>query len=190
MKRLVIFASGNGSNAENIINYFKNKKHIADVIFVISNNEKAGVINRAKNLSVPVFVLKNKDFEQNYLIHFLKENRVDYIILAGFLRKISDSLIHEFPQKIINIHPSLLPKYGGLGMYGHKVHDAVIANNEKKSGISIHYVNEEYDKGKILFQKECEVSESDNADSLAQKIHQLEHRFFPDFLEQLLLNKL
>jgi len=187
LNKIAIFASGSGTNAENIIHYFNNNHPLGCVKMVLTNNAQAGVINRCKKLSVPIFVLKNNDFENSELIvNLLYKNEIDWIVLAGFLKKISPFLIDAYPNKIVNIHPSLLPLYGGKGMYGAHVHEAVIAAKEKQSGISIHFVNAKYDDGAIIYQAKCEIESSDNAISLASKIHQLEMEHFPKVLEQLL----
>lgn len=190
MNRIAIFASGSGTNAENIINYFKDKTELAQIAFVVTNNPSAGVINRCKRLSVPVFSISNANFEYNEsLLAFLKKNEINWIVLAGFLRKISPALIADFPNRIINIHPALLPGFGGKGMYGHHVHEAVVAAGEKESGITIHYVNQNYDEGAIIFQAKCQLASNETADSLAAKIHTLEQTHFPKIVEQLLQNK-
>jgi phosphoribosylglycinamide formyltransferase-1 len=186
MKRLVIFASGSGSNAENIATYFKDKEGI-EVALILSNNPKARVLERAKRLGLSAITFNRKAFmEHSYISDLLKQMDPDLIILAGFLWKIPDSLISAFPDRIINIHPALLPKYGGKGMYGHHVHEAVIANKELVSGISIHYVNEHYDEGTIIFQASCTLNELDTVESLSDKIHALEMKHFPEVIEQLL----
>ena len=155
LKKIAILASGSGSNAENLISYF-NQHDTAKVVFVLTNNPHAGVINRCKRLAVPVFVMANSEFENpDNVLQLLNKNQVDVIVLAGFLRKIHPRLIDAFPNSIINIHPALLPSFGGKGMYGDKVHQAVINAKEKESGISIHFVNDEYDEGKIIFQAKC-----------------------------------
>ena len=188
LKKIAILASGSGSNAENLISYF-NQHDTAKVVFVLTNNPHAGVINRCKRLAVPVFVMANSEFENpDNVLQLLNKNQVDVIVLAGFLRKIHPRLIDAFPNSIINIHPALLPSFGGKGMYGDKVHQAVINAKEKESGISIHFVNDEYDEGKIIFQAKCAVEKDETVLSLAEKIHQLEHQHFPKVLEQLLLN--
>ena len=188
LKKIAILASGSGSNAENLISYF-NQHDTAKVVFVLTNNPHAGVINRCKRLAVPVFVMANSEFENpDNVLQLLNKNQVDVIVLAGFLRKIHPRLIDAFPNSIINIHPALLPSFGGKGMYGEKVHQAVINAKEKESGISIHFVNDEYDEGKIIFQAKCAVDKHETVLSLAEKIHQLEHQHFPKVLEQLLLN--
>jgi len=186
MKRIVIFASGSGTNAENIIRYFKNSNLIS-VVQVLSNKKDAKVLERAKRLEVSSLVFNRDDFyNSEELLDNLKLN-ADYIILAGFLWKIPTNIIEAFPNKIINIHPALLPKYGGKGMYGMHVHKAVVKNKEKESGITIHYVNENYDEGTIIFQKSFEVLVCDTANDVAAKIHILEQENFPKIIEQVIL---
>lgn len=178
--KLAIFASGSGTNAENIINYFKTHSEI-QVEEVFSNKQDAFVHERARKLGVRSSYFKKAEFHKESFLERL--NGVDYLILAGFLWLVPAHLIKAFPNKIINIHPSLLPKYGGQGMYGAHVHNAVIAAGEKVSGITIHLVNEAYDQGKVLFQGQCMVEENDTADMLASKIHQLEYEHFPRVIE-------
>ncbi len=181
---IAIFASGTGSNAENLIRFFKNHPQIA-VKLVVSNKSDAAVIQKAQNLGVETVFLPNTAFvDGQELINLLRQHEIEWIVLAGFLRKISPELIAHFPNHIINIHPSLLPKYGGKGMYGMHVHEAVIAAKESTSGITIHLVNEEFDKGAILAQYTTNLSNSDTPATLAQKIHALEHQFFPIIVEQ------
>lgn len=186
MKRIAIFASGSGTNAEQIIRHFKNnKKAIIEV--VMTNNPKAVVIERAKNLHTPSFIFTKEDFYQTdkieKLLHRLK---IDLIVLAGFLWLVPESLIKKFSGRIINIHPALLPQHGGKGFYGSKVHEAVISSGDKKSGITIHYVNEKFDEGKIIFQATCEIDENETAETLATKIHKLEHEHYPLVIEKVL----
>jgi phosphoribosylglycinamide formyltransferase 1 len=183
MINIAIFASGSGTNAQQIIEHFINKD-IARVKLILSNNNEAYVLERAKILNIPALVFNRNDFYQtDRITQILKEQKIDFIVLAGFLWLIPSYLIQQFPQRIINIHPALLPKYGGKGMYGHHVHEAVIANKEKTSGITIHYVNENYDEGSIIFQAQCTIEPNDNADTLAQKIHVLEYTHFPKVIE-------
>lgn len=185
-KNIAIFASGEGTNAQRIIDHFKESEK-AKVTLVLSNKETANVLNRAKLAGIPTYIINKENFIQNdTVIHFLQENRIDLIVLAGFLWMVPESLVKAFPNKIINIHPALLPKFGGKGMYGMNVHKAVIDAKEKQSGISIHYVNEHYDEGEIISQHACDVSESDTPESLAKKIHQLEYEFFPLAIESIL----
>lgn len=186
MKRLVIFASGSGSNAENIINHFK-KTQEAEVVLILSNNPKAYVLERAKNNNVSAFTFNKEAFtNSDYVISLVKNTNPDLIILAGFLWKIPERFVQAFPNKIINIHPALLPKYGGKGMYGMNVHEAVVKNKEQESGITIHYVNENYDEGAIITQASCKVENSDTAEDVAKKIHELEYEYFPQTIATLL----
>ncbi|MEM6514602.1 MAG: phosphoribosylglycinamide formyltransferase [Bacteroidota bacterium] len=186
MKRIVIFASGNGTNAENLIRYFKSSVEIS-VIMVLSNNPKAKVLERANNEKVSAFSFNRMSFyKTEHVLNLLKASKLDLIVLAGFLWKFPENIINSFPNKIINIHPALLPKYGGKGMYGRYVHEAVVANNENETGITIHYVNENYDEGAIIFQRKCEVSKTDTPNDVAEKIHDLEMEWFPKVVENLL----
>lgn len=178
-KRLAIFASGSGSNAENFFNYFKDSDDIHTSLLV-SNRKDAYVLERAYKHNVPSKIIQRKDFyESNQVVEVLKSSKIDYVILAGFLWLIPKNLIEAFPDRIINIHPSLLPKYGGKGMYGMKVHEAVKSAGEKESGITIHLVNEKYDEGRILFQKSTPVTSEDTPEDIANKVHQLEYEYFP-----------
>lgn len=184
MKKIAIFASGSGSNAENIVRYFRGKENL-NVECIYSNKHDAFVLERAKKYNIPSKVFSRDDFYSSYsIVDDLKEKDVDLIVLAGFLWLIPQNLTNQFT--IINIHPALLPKYGGKGMYGHKVHEAVVANGEKLSGITIHYVNENYDEGQIIFQATCEVLPEDTPDDVASKVHQLEYEYFPKVIEKLL----
>lgn len=186
MKNIAIFASGEGTNAQNIIDYFK-ESNVAKVVLVISNNPKANVLNRAKKAGIATCIIDRQLFyNSNELINILKSAAVDLIVLAGFLWKIPENLIHAFPGKIINIHPSLLPKYGGKGMYGMNVHKAVIEAREEQSGISIHFVNENYDEGQLIAQHTCIIDAADTPETVADKIHRLESEFFPKLIHKLL----
>jgi phosphoribosylglycinamide formyltransferase-1 len=186
MIKIAILASGSGTNAENMIRYFSDKEDIG-IALVLSNNPQAGVLSRAERLGVPSYVFSNEDFERSEKIDLkLREYEIDFIVLAGFLKKISSSLVNSYPKRIINIHPALLPKFGGKGMYGHRVHEAVIAAGEKETGITIHYVSEGYDEGQIIFQAKFPVSEADTVEDVERKIHQLEYRHFPEVIEKLL----
>lgn len=181
---IAIFASGSGTNAENIVKYFRSNKNII-VKLILCNNPDAFVITRAKNLSVESIVFNKKDFtESEKVINILKENNISWIILAGFLWLLPKNIVEVFSGRIINIHPALLPKYGGKGMYGMHVHNAVLNNKEKESGITIHYVNNEYDRGEIIFQAKCPVDQCDTPETLAKKVHQLEYSFFPRVVEE------
>lgn len=185
MKRIVIFASGSGTNAENIIQYFQ-KSTVATVVQVLSNKKDAKVLKRANKLNVSSLYFTRSEFYDSDKILELLKNEADFIILAGFLWRVPINILQSFPDKIINIHPALLPKYGGKGMYGMHVHNAVIANQENETGITIHYVNENYDEGAIIFQKSVAIDKSDTAMSVAEKIHQLEMKYFPAVIEDLL----
>ena len=184
MLRIIIFASGSGTNAENIIEHFKNSE-LAQVKYVVSNNTEAGVLERAQKLNVPFKVFTKKEMQSDSFLQFLIEN-ADFIVLAGFLLKVPDQMIESFPNGIVNIHPALLPKYGGKGMYGMHVHRAVVSNKEAETGITIHYVNEHYDEGAIIFQKSVSLDPNDTAEEVAGKIHVLEQENFPNVIEGLL----
>lgn len=184
MISVAIFASGAGSNTRAILQQFKSDPACPiRVVRIITNNPEAGVIQIAREFQIPVTILNRQLLNSpEPLIESLKSQSVRWLILAGFLWKIPEALIREFPDHIINLHPALLPRYGGKGMYGHHVHEAVIAAGETESGITIHLVDEHYDHGKHLFQVSCPIDEGETAESLAQKIHQLEHRWFPEIL--------
>ncbi|MBK9541658.1 MAG: phosphoribosylglycinamide formyltransferase [Bacteroidetes bacterium] len=184
MKHLAIFASGSGTNAEAIIRHFQNSK-THHVVRVYCNNPQAGVIQRASQLEIPCLVFDRTDFQDGKrILEQLKSDRTDAIVLAGFLWLVPDYLIKSFPSKIINIHPALLPKYGGKGFYGEKVHKAVLEAKDPMSGITIHEVNEKFDEGKIIFQAACYCSPEDTIETLAKKIHALEHKYFPVVIEK------
>ena len=185
MHSLVIFASGTGTNAAAIIAHFKNNNKVK-ISLIVSNRADAGVLEIAKKEEIPFLFIDKKTFRETLLIEQLKDQSPSLIVLAGFLWKIPEAIIHEFHGRIINIHPALLPEYGGKGMYGHKVHDAVINAKDAESGITIHYVNEAYDKGNIILQARCKVEQNDNADGLASRIHKLEHFYYPRVIEYLL----
>lgn len=182
---IIIFASGNGSNAENIIKYFNKKKYNINW-FTVTNNKDAGVIEKVTKLGSKIKIISNNDLGKEIFIHSIIGLKPALIILAGFLLKIPENFIKNFNNRIINIHPSLLPKYGGKGMYGQYVHRKVIENKEKKSGITIHFVNEKYDEGKIIFQKVIEIKEPKTSYSLANQIHKLEMKYFPLIIEKLI----
>jgi phosphoribosylglycinamide formyltransferase-1 len=185
MKRIVIFASGSGSNAENITLFFQ-KSNIAAVVHILTNNKNAKVVDRAKNLKINSLVFDKEAFnDEGEVLKFLKKE-ADIIILAGFLWKIPAHIIAAFPNKIINIHPALLPKYGGKGMYGMNVHKSVIENKETETGITIHYVNENYDEGTIIFQAKTNVLPNDTPEIVAEKIHELEYEYFPRVIEEVI----
>ena len=188
-KRIVIFASGNGTNAENIIKCFQTNE-LAEVVLVLSNKKDAKVLERANNLNVQTeSFTKEELISEEGILKKLKEVKPDLIVLAGFLLKFPEIIIAEFPNKIINIHPALLPKYGGKGMYGNAVHEAVVKNKDAETGISIHYVNENYDEGAIISQKKVEVSETDTPETVAAKVHELEYEWFPKIIEEVLNGK-
>ena len=186
MKRIVIFASGSGTNAENIIKFFNHTK-TARVTQVLCNNEHAKVFDRCKKLDINCLHFTKKDFYTTDTVLNILKDTANFIILAGFLWRIPEKIIEAFPNKIINIHPALLPKYGGKGMYGMNVHRAVKANKETETGITIHYVNENYDEGAIIFQAKTTLNEEDTPEKIAEKIHILEQRYFPRVIEDVIL---
>ena len=190
MKKIAIFASGSGSNAENIINYFKNDtENVVKIVFC--NKPDAYVLERAKRLSVPTFVFGREEFSHSDLVlNELKRLDIDLIVLAGFLWKVPDAIIDAYPDRVINIHPALLPSYGGKGMYGMKVHEAVIAAGEKESGITIHHVDNHYDEGTTIFQAKCDIVPGDTPETLATKVHALEYEHFPRVIKDVLDNLL
>lgn len=185
MQSLIIFASGRGSNAAAIIDYFKNNG-LAKVSLIVTNKADAGVIEVAEKEHIPFLIVNNETLKGHLFIDQLQSYNPSLIVLAGFLKKIPDTVLQAFTNKIINIHPSLLPKHGGKGMYGHHVHQAVLDGGDKESGITIHMVNEHYDEGAIITQARCQVAEQETIDTLAQKVHQLEHFYFPRTIEFLL----
>lgn len=188
MKKIVIFASGSGTNAENIIKHFKaGDKGI--VVAVFTNNPKAKVIERAENLQIPTEIFTKEELIIGKALQKLKVIQPDLIVLAGFLLKLPESIIETYPNKIINIHPALLPKYGGKGMYGMNVHNSVVENKEKETGITIHYVNENYDEGNVIFQKTVPLSGNETPEEVADKIHELEQKYFPSIVEEVLNSK-
>ena len=182
---IVIFASGSGTNAENIIKYFKNSL-IANVKLVLCNNENAGVIKRTEKLQIPVYIFNREMLKNGQVLSVLQEHGTDFIVLAGFLWLMPKDIVRKYTGKIINIHPALLPKYGGKGMYGMHVHEAVVKNKDSESGITVHFVNEEYDKGDIIFQARCKVLETDTPEDVANKVHKLEYENFPAIIEAVL----
>lgn len=183
---IAIFASGSGTNAQRIMEFFKDRNDVS-VKVLMSNNPNAYALERAKNFDVDTFVFdRDSFFRSELVVDELKKLDIDWVILAGFLWLIPQNLIKNFPCRIINIHPALLPNYGGKGMYGMNVHNAVINAGEKESGISIHYINEVYDEGEIIFQAKCLIEEGDTAEILAQKIHELEYRHFPEIIDSVI----
>ena len=188
--KIAILVSGTGTNAINIIEYFE-KNSVAEVVLVISNKTDALAVEKAQNKGVKTVVFNNESFKKNgVVLDYLMSQSIDFIVLAGFLIKISNDIIRAYPNKIVNLHPSLLPKYGGKGMYGKRVHRAVIEAQESESGISIHFVNNEYYEGAIIFQAKVSVEKGDSVEVLTKKIQQLEHRFFPKVIEQVISKSL
>jgi phosphoribosylglycinamide formyltransferase-1 len=186
--RLAIFASGKGSNAEAIIKYFKNHPSIT-IELIVSNNPQALVLERAKKYGIPSLVLNRRQFDSEIAIK-LSDYQITHIVLAGFLWLIPPTLLKAFPRKIINIHPALLPKFGGKGMYGMKIHQLVRSSNEKETGITIHVVDEKYDEGEILYQHKCQVVSADTPEEIADRVHQLEYAWYPKIIEKWILNTL
>jgi phosphoribosylglycinamide formyltransferase-1 len=185
---IALFASGAGSNARKIIEFFQGSPQ-AEVSLIVCNKPEAGVLQIARNANIPYHLIQPSDLkEPGNLIRVLREYGINFIVLAGFLLKIPPALIQAFPKAIVNIHPALLPAYGGKGMYGHHVHEAVIRNADKESGISIHWVDEQYDHGQIIFQAKCPVLPTDEPDDLANRIHQLEHEHYPRIIASVLPN--
>jgi phosphoribosylglycinamide formyltransferase 1 len=186
MRNIAIFASGSGTNAENIIKYFSNRK-TGKVTLVLSDNLEAYVLRRAAKYNVKSIFFERTDFygSDNVLDTLLK-HKIDFVVLAGFMLLIPENILNNFDGRIVNIHPALLPKYGGKGMYGEYVHKAVLANNENESGITIHYVNRFYDEGNIIFQAKCRVMPGDTPESLASRVHELEYAHFPEVIENLI----
>ena len=185
MKRLAILASGSGSNAEKIIVHFQNSE-IAEIALVASNKADAFVLERARKFDVPTFSFSRKEMDAGVLLEKLQQENIDWVILAGFLLKIPVELTRAFPDRMVNIHPALLPKYGGKGMYGSFVHEAVKAAGEKETGITIHLVNENYDEGRIVFQASVPLTPDETPETIAEKVHALEHRHYPEVIEGLL----
>jgi len=178
MIRIALLASGSGSNVENIIQYFSRSRELI-FPFVISNRSDAYVHERVKKLKLPSYFFKKDDFETGKVLDFLQERNIDLIVLSGFLLKIPENILKAYPDRIINIHPALLPKFGGKGMYGSHVHEAVVAAGEKETGITIHFANENYDEGRIIFQAKCTVLPDDSPDDVANKVHALEYEHYP-----------
>lgn len=185
MRKIAILASGEGTNAERIIRYFLEKR-TAEVALVITNKAQAGVLKRTERLGVPSLILTAQEFREGEALKVLHRHDIDFIVLAGFLLKVPDGILHDYPDKIVNIHPSLLPKFGGKGMYGSRVHEAVIAAGEKESGITIHYIDEHYDEGNTIFQATCPVLPEDTAETLAARVHALEYEHFPRVIEEII----
>lgn len=184
-RHIVIFASGKGSNAQQIINYFRGSAK-AKIELIVCNNPKAGVLDIAAKENIPLLLIEKNKFSETGYVDEVSNYHIDLIVLAGFLWKIPTVLINAFPGKMINIHPALLPAYGGQGMYGNAVHQAVIEAKEKESGITIHLVDELYDHGKIIFQTKCKVARDETAKTLAEKIHELEHKYYAEIIGRIL----
>jgi len=188
-KKIAIFASGSGSNAQKIMEYFQDNENIK-VEVLLANKPNIGALERAEKFGVPTLVFNKEQFvDSNEIVDFLKEKEIDLIVLAGFLWLIPENLVNAFPNQIINIHPALLPKYGGKGMYGANVHKAVVENKEKESGMTIHYVNQKYDEGKVIFQSSCTIDSTDGPTDVAKKVLELEHKYFAKVIEDVLNNK-
>ena len=186
MNKIAIFASGSGTNAQNICNFFKLSKDI-EISFILSNKADAYVLQRARKMNIPTMVFNRHEFyETDIVLNFLVEKKINWIVLAGFLWLVPGNIVEKFTNRIINIHPALLPKYGGKGMYGLNVHRAVIENKDDESGISIHYVNKVYDEGNIIFQSRCRVDADDTPETLAEKVHKLEYEHYPRVIEGLI----
>lgn len=185
--KIAIFASGSGTNAEEIIKYFQNHERII-VALILSNNPNAYVLKRAEKHRIPHYVFTREMLYKEKLVdEVLRLNGINFIVLAGFMWLMPERFVKNYPNKIVNIHPALLPKYGGKGMYGSHVHEAVVQNKEKESGITIHWVNEEYDKGNIIFQATCKISTSDTPDDVANKVHKLEYEHYPRIIEKVIM---
>lgn len=187
MKRIAIFASGTGTNAENIIRYFKDLKSTDfEISLVVSNRSAAPVLQRAEALGIPTLVFTKESWRKGEdVLNAMHNYKIDFIVLAGFLALVPTALIEAYPDRIVNIHPALLPKYGGKGMYGDRVHEAVIANREKESGITIHYINQNFDEGQPIVQYKCPVLDTDTAATLAQRVHALEYQHYPEVIERI-----
>lgn len=186
-RRIAIFASGSGTNAENIIRYFRSQsKPLGQVVMILCNHPQAGVVQRAERLGVPCHCFNREELYGGQVLTLLNKECIDFIVLAGFLLRIPESMVMAYPRAIVNIHPALLPKHGGKGMYGDHVHQAVIADGDKETGITIHYVNGELDKGNIIFQKSCPVLPGEDYHQVAAKVHPLEYEYYPKVIESLL----
>lgn len=185
MKNIAIFASGSGTNAENIIRYFINSENV-NISLIVTDNPSAFVLERARSLAIETAIFKKSDFRsEGIVLPYLENHGIDFIVLAGFLSMIPTDIIEAFPQAIVNIHPALLPRHGGKGMYGMRVHQAVIEAHEAESGITIHYINEHYDEGTVVFQSKCPVLSTDTPEDVARKVHELEYEHYPRVIERL-----
>ncbi len=186
MKRIAIFASGSGSNAENIANHFKGNDNV-EISLIVANNPNAYVIERAKRIGIPYEVVTKAEFmAADTILDMMKKHSIDLIVLAGFLLLVPEKLINAYPARIVNIHPALLPKHGGKGMYGDRVHKAVVESGDTESGITIHLIDADYDKGTTFFQAKCPVLPTDTPDDVAAKVHALEYEHFPHVIEEIL----
>ena len=185
MKKIAVFASGNGSNAERIITHFKNSDK-AEISLIASNRKEAFVLERAKKHGIPSWLFSKTDLTAGRVKEKLLQLNIDLVVLAGFLLKVPDDLVDAFPNRIVNIHPALLPKFGGKGMYGKFVHQAVKEKGEIRTGITVHYVNKQYDEGEVIFQKSIAVLPEDSPEDIAEKVQELEHKLFPKVIEGLL----
>ena len=185
MKNIAVFASGNGTNAEKLFEKFQDHPQ-GRISRLLSNNPKAGVLARAERFGIPTEVFSRKILQTtDQILTILQDNEIDLIVLAGFMLMVPENLIRAFPDRIVNVHPALLPAYGGKGMYGSHVHEAVVAAGERETGISIHYVNEHYDEGRMILQVSCPIAPGDTAEDVANKVHQLEHQYYPEVVEEL-----
>ncbi|MGV9002692.1 phosphoribosylglycinamide formyltransferase [Flavobacterium sp.] len=189
MKKIVMFASGNGSNVENIIRYFKNNSNVS-VVGIFSNNQHAKVLERGKNHGILSESFTKTELNNDLFLKKIEDLNPDLIILAGFLLKFPDAILNAFPNKVINIHPALLPKYGGKGMYGNHVHQAILENKEAETGITIHFVNENYDEGELILQQKISIKDCTTFEEIAAKVHELEHEHFPAVIEKLLTHSI
>ncbi|WP_165044032.1 phosphoribosylglycinamide formyltransferase [Dysgonomonas sp. ZJ709] len=189
MTKIAIFASGSGTNAENIAKYFEGNSNI-EISLIVSNKKDAFVHERAKTLGIESVTFSKNEFENtNEVVNYLRDKHIDFIVLAGFLLKVPDNILKAYPNKIVNIHPALLPKHGGKGMYGDNVHKAVVQAGDTESGITIHYINENYDEGGVIFQAKCQVGKDDTYEDVAKKVHILEYTHFPIIIESILKDK-
>lgn len=188
MKKIVLFASGNGTNAEEIIRYFNNSS-LANVTNVLTNNSNARVIERAKKFNISTLIFNKTELNEGFVLQEINKIKPDLIVLAGFLLKFPEHIIEAYPNRIINIHPALLPNYGGKGMYGMNVHNAIFENKDSETGITIHYVTPNYDEGAIIFQKKTTILKCKSPEEIAKKVHQLEHQYFPEVISDLLNSK-
>jgi len=185
MKRILLFASGTGSNVENIIQFFKNNKKVS-IVGVFTNNPEAKVLEKAKNHNLFSRIFNKTELNEGIVLEEIKKLNPDLIVLAGFLWKMPEDIVNQYPKMIINIHPALLPKYGGKGMYGIKVHQAVLDNKEKETGITIHYVNEHYDEGEFILQQKVNIENCNSPEEIASKVHQLEYDYLPKTIAEIL----